>query len=223
MRAYYAALSTDYGRKIRQLVPRYDEIVETIMSLLASYEPRSVVDLGMGAGNLTRDVVDRLPETQVIGIETCEEMVAVARRSLHVAEDRVRIVHSDIRHFAPDQAVDAVYTNLVLHNLEPDDRRHLLARIHDWLEPTGVFIWGDLIRHPDHTVQQQYVWERVEHARASGCDDELIRQSFFKEEHEDKPWTVAEMLAETGRAGFARTDCVWCHDTFCIVLAASAR
>ncbi len=219
---YYAKLSAGYAETIRQLVPAYDDMTETLVSMLALSSPQMILDIGPGAGNLTHRVLHRLPRARLIGVETCDEMVAEANRVLADVSDRCEIRHMDILDFQPSHPLDAVYSNLVLHNIPSAEKRRLLKRIDGWLAPAGVFVWGDLIRYNEPDVQAHFVAERIAYARASGCEERLVRQSFGKEETEDHPWTVVEMLAELKSAGFADPQCVWCHDTFAIVLATKA-
>jgi SAM-dependent methyltransferase len=215
-RAYYAGLSEHYSLKIRQLVPRYDEMVEVIVQLLRLRTPRNVLDIGAGIGNVTALALEGIPGARVTALELSDEMFEEARANLAPLGDRVRLVHENILEFDPDDGYDAIFTNLVLHNIAVDEKRRLLEKLHDWLKPGGVFIWGDLIRHPDQTVQEHFVEYRKRFARAAGCPEELVRQNFAKEETEDHPFTVEGTLTEARKAGFSHTYPVWTHDTFAI-------
>ena len=215
-------MRSGYAEKIRQLVPAYDEMVETIISMLALFSPESILDIGAGSGTVSREVLNRLVGSRLIAVEACEEMVGEASRVL-AAVDRCSVIHGDILEFEPSVALDGIYSNLVLHNIPSEGKRRLLASLCTWLEPGGVFIWGDLIRYTEPDVQAHFVAQRVAYAQASGCDDQFVQLSFLKEKEEDYPWTVLEMLAETKRAGFPEPQCVWCHDTFAIILATKQR
>jgi len=214
---FYAALTRDYSTKIRQLVPRYDEMVECILELLELCRPKTVLDIGAGIGNISALVLRRIPGSRVTAVEPSHEMSAEARRLNDCSGDRIEFVHQDIVDFVPHCAFDAIFSNLVLHNIPLDERRPLLERLREWLEPGGCFVWSDLIRHADERVQTHFVEYRKAFALAAGCPSELVEQNFEKEAREDQPLTIEQMLEEAGRAGFRQATPVWTHDTFAVL------
>jgi cyclopropane fatty-acyl-phospholipid synthase-like methyltransferase len=217
-RTYYADLRDDYSVKIRQLVPKYDEMVECIIQLLRLRAPHSLLDIGAGIGNVTWLALEALPDARVTALEVSDEMFREAQENLKSAANRVRLVHQDMVDFKPDEGYDAIFTNLVLHNIAPDKRRCVLEKVHDWLEPAGIFVWGDYIRHDDERVQAYFVEYRKMFARASGCPEELVRRNFEKEATDDHPLTIEETLDEARAAGFSQASPVWAHDMFAICL-----
>ncbi|NIM52972.1 MAG: methyltransferase domain-containing protein [Gemmatimonadales bacterium] len=220
---YYADLKIEYAKKIRQLVPRYDDMVQCMVELLQHSRPRTVLDIGAGVGNVTQTILNALPETRVTAVDACEDMVAEARRALGPYGDRVTIVQADAAGFTPEAPFDAVFSNLVLHNVPFAPKHTLLRSIIGWLNPGGVFLWGDMIRHADPSLQEYFVRQRKEFALAAGCAKELVAANFEKEETEDYPFTLQETLQAAKQAGFREANSVWMHDTFAVfVLVAEA-
>jgi tRNA (cmo5U34)-methyltransferase len=218
---YYAGLSREYGTKIRQLVPRYEEMVEVLLDLLYLMRPRSVLDLGSGPGTLEHLLLERLPGAHLTAVEASREMVEVARSKTAGGKPSppsggVRWIHADVMDYHPESPFQAVLSNLVLHNLVSERRRTLLRRIHRWLEPGGVFLWGDLVRFRDPAIQEHFVLERTAFARSGGCPEALLRENFRKEGEDDTPWSTPETITEGLAAGFEDTELVWAHDTFAI-------
>ncbi len=220
-RDYYAEFSTGYAEKIRQLVPRYDEMLETILDLLQLALPRAVLDIGAGTGNVSDQVLRGFPEARVTALDASPEMLQQARTLLAPHGTRVTVVRHDIAGYAPERSFDAVFSNLVLHNLPPDTRRETLGAIRRWLNPGGgVFIWGEMIMHPDPAVQQHFARQRAEHALAAGCAQDFVDWNFEKESRQDHPWTAAQTLEELAAAGFENPEVVWAHDAFAVFFAA---
>lgn len=214
--SYYAALADGYEEKIRQLVPRYDDMLSCIVDLLALREPGRLLDIGAGVGNLAALLLERMPACRITALESSTEMVGAARALHRSTRDRIEILHRDVLDFSTEARFDAIYSNLVLHNLPEGDKARLLGAMIDWLKPDGVFIWGDLIRHSDERLQAHLVEYRRAFALAAGCPAELVRENFRKESWEDHPLTAERSLQLAGAAGFEPRSIVWAHDTFAI-------
>jgi tRNA (cmo5U34)-methyltransferase len=217
---YYAAFSAEYAERIRQLVPRYDEMLETILDLLRLADPVTVLDLGAGVGNVSELVLEALPRAHVTALDLSPKMIERARERLAAYGKHVDVIQGDVSAIPPERTFDAGFSNLVLHNLPPDAKRETLRAIRGWLRPAGVFIWGDMIVHPDAALQQHFARQRAEHALAAGCPGDFVDWNFEKESRLDHPWTTARTLEELTETGFDNPEVVWAHDAFAIFFAA---
>jgi trans-aconitate 2-methyltransferase len=103
-----------------------------LLARVTAAEPRTVCDLGCGAGNVTRLLVERWPRAMVTGVDDSPEMLARAAAAL----PSVTWVRQSLADFRPDHAVDVLFSNAALHWL-PDHERLLpsLARL---VAPGGV-------------------------------------------------------------------------------------
>ena len=78
-----------------------DERSRPFVDLLArvgAAEPRTVVDLGCGTGNLTALLKRRWPAADVVGVDSSAEMIGAGDPS-----SGVRLVVGDLRDWAPDE------------------------------------------------------------------------------------------------------------------------
>lgn len=214
---YYDALGGDYPTSIRQLVPAYDDLTGMIAGLLARAAPTTVLDIGCGEGTLTARILDSVPGARLTAVDGSASMLETARTRVGAGADQVRFVRTDLEEWQGEGPFEAAYSNLVLHNLAPDRKTEVLARIRESLLPGAPFLWGDLIRYEDEGLQEHFVELRIRHARDSGCDEELLRRSFAKEAEDDHPLTLLETLEAARVAGFVRVDPVWMRDTFVLV------
>ncbi len=213
---YYVELKNGYGDKIRQLVPKYDDMTRCIIDLLDLCSPATVLDIGAGVGNLSLIVLREIPGVQLTTVEASSEMISEAREALKSDANQVSLLHRDILDFSPEGAFDAIFTDLVLHNIPFDRKGELISTISGWLNPGGVFIWGDLIRYRDPQIQDHFIRQRIEHALSAGCSKGLVKRNFEKEETEDWPLTIEETLSVARSAGFDDPQNVWTHDTFAV-------
>ena len=69
----------------------------------------AIYDLGCGAGNLTRILAERFPQSPVVGIDSSEEMLAKARSQ--TADARVTFTKGDLKQFKPDLPPGILYSN----------------------------------------------------------------------------------------------------------------
>ena len=84
--------------------PFYD-----LLSRVAAREPRRVVDLGCGAGNLTSQLARRWPDATIEALDSSPEMVAAAR------ERGVSASVADVRTWTPQPDTDVVLSNAAMH------------------------------------------------------------------------------------------------------------
>lgn len=91
-----------------------------------------IVDLGCGAGNVTRLLTQRWPEADITGLDSSPEMLDRARRVLPTA----RFELSGVERWEPDGPPDLLFSNAALHWV--GDHSSLFPRLLDSLSPSGV-------------------------------------------------------------------------------------
>lgn len=168
---------------------------------------------------MSQVVLEALPEVRLTAVDASPAMSAEAGRRLERFGKRATVVRADILHFEPEEPFDAVFSNLVLHNIPFPEKRQLLGTIAGRLRDGGLFLWGDLIRHPDPVVQRRLVSERRAFALSEGCPEDIVEWNFRKESGDDYPFTTVKAAEALKRAGFTSADLVWQHDTFALFLA----
>ena len=95
----YLAHADERGRPFVELVAR-----------VPAEDPRTVVDLGCGPGNLTELLEQRWPGADVVGVDSSPEMVQAAQ----ARGSRVRFEVADVRDWQPGPAVEVLVSNAML-------------------------------------------------------------------------------------------------------------
>lgn len=145
----YLTFADERGRPFVELLAR-----------VGATAPRTVVDLGCGAGNLTRLLVDRWPGADVVGVDSSAEMVERA-----AAVEGVTAELGDLRDWGegrgagPGGPIDVVVTNAALQwvpghlELLPS----LVGRVADggWF---AMQVPGNL-DEPSHTIRRELAAE----------------------------------------------------------------
>ena len=136
----YLSFADERGRPFLDLLAR-----------IGARDPRRVVDLGCGPGNLTSLLVDRWPEADVSGLDSSPEMIERARP----ADSRISFDVADLRSWRPAAPVDVLISNATLQWLP--DHLALLPQLVDQVRPGGWFAFqvpGNF-DEPSHTIRRE--------------------------------------------------------------------
>jgi len=115
-----------------------------------------ILDLGTGDGRLIALVREAHPQTEAIGLDSSEPMLAQAR-SRFLGNDAIELCLHDLREPLPQAApFDAVVSGLAIHHLEDDRKRKLFTEVHDLLAPGGVFANLDLVTAPPPELHERF-------------------------------------------------------------------
>jgi trans-aconitate 2-methyltransferase len=106
----------------------------------------SVVDLGCGTGELTRRLAERLPESEVLGVDSSPEMLARAREQVHAT---LSFRQGSIQDIEGDW--ELVFSHAAIHWI--DDHRWLVPRLLSLVSRGGQLVvqLPSNHTHPSHT------------------------------------------------------------------------
>ena len=141
-----------------------DERGRPFVELLARVqaEPRTVVDLGCGPGNLTALLADRWPTAEIRGVDSSEDMIASARRDVPDLDFEV----ADLREWlARGERADVVISNATLQWLP--DHVALLPSLAEAASEWLAFQVPGNFGEPSHTIRTELAAEPAyaEHTR----------------------------------------------------------
>lgn len=103
----------------------------------------TVLDAGCGSGRVTEQLLERLPDGHVVGLDASSQMVAVAAQRLASYGDRVSLVCADLLELTPDvlagrAPVDAILSTATFHWVP--DHAELFRRLAAVLRPAGQLV-----------------------------------------------------------------------------------
>ena len=112
--------------------------------------PSYVVDLGCGPGPLTRSLLQRWPDAEILGVDSSPDMIDAAQE--HAVAGKLNFVVGDIGTWKPDRPVDVVVANAALHWVP--GHLDLIAEFAGWLTPGGALAFQvpDNFGEPSHTL-----------------------------------------------------------------------
>ena len=95
-------------------------------------DPADIVDLGAGAGNVTRMLKERWPDARVTGVDDSQEMLDKAA----AVAPEIRWERADLASWRPLKPTDIIYSNAALHWLDGHER--LFPALLSSVAPGGV-------------------------------------------------------------------------------------
>ncbi|HEX3759278.1 MAG TPA: class I SAM-dependent methyltransferase [Kofleriaceae bacterium] len=202
--------ASDYDAQIRRYTPRYEEMIDTVVAIIAARDAPYVIDLGAGTGALGGAILDRVPRARVrfLDIDPAMLEVAGARVAAHGARAELCKGAFD----DPLPACDVVVASLALHHVpERDRKRALYARVHDALRPGGVLLVADITVHETGLAHDHMYGAWIASMASHGIAGPEARALLAQWAGEDRYYPLAAELAMLAAGGFARPECFWKH------------
>ncbi|HKC61989.1 MAG TPA: methyltransferase domain-containing protein [Pyrinomonadaceae bacterium] len=127
---------------------------EDLFALIKVRQGMRVVDLGCGTGELTGRLADRLPESDVLGIDSSVEML---RRAREQERDGLRFEQASIQEV--EGKWDLVFSHAAIHWI--DDHRSLIPRLLSLVSKGGQLAvqLPSNHTHPTHTLIREIAAE----------------------------------------------------------------
>lgn len=167
----------------------------------------SAIDAGCGSGRITAELLDRIPEGELLAVDGSRAMIEKARERLG---ERVGYLVADLAELEVAEPVDLVFSTATFHWIPDHDA--LFGRLHAALKPGGRLVaqCGGQRNVAEHTVAIATVGARPEFAphltemtaiwNFAGPDEteDRLRDAGFPEARcwlQPKPVTPADPLA----------------------------
>lgn len=125
--------------------------------IVAAQQPRKILDLATGTGDMAVALARHLPQCEVLGLDLSEEMLAVAQRKAeaHGYAERIALQTGDAEQLAlPDEAVDAVTVGFGIRNFARLEQ--CFAEMHRVLRPDGQVVIVELTTPKNRLVRTFY-------------------------------------------------------------------
>lgn len=146
------AVADVFPDMINRSVPGYQTIIDTIGELGQAYvtPDSNVFDLGCSLGAASLSVARHCPANQcnIYAIDSSEAMVKRCQRvvdafhlpnAIHVSEGYAQS--------ASMSNASMVIMNFTMQFIAPDERREIVKRVYDGLNPGGIFVLSEKVQH----------------------------------------------------------------------------
>lgn len=113
----------------------------------ARFVPGSrILDLGIGTGDMAREVLRQVPESQIIGFDNCAELMLLGRQrsELQPAPEFIQWILGDGRRLPfADNSLDGVVAGFSVRNIP--ETLLVLSEVYRILKPGGKFVLLDMV------------------------------------------------------------------------------
>ncbi|MDZ8066785.1 MAG: class I SAM-dependent methyltransferase [Nostoc sp. DedQUE08] len=216
------ANTADFDTGIRQLLPRYDEMLEVITRCLTSTS-RRILELGCGTGELSLKILNRFPDSQVIALDYSPRMLQFAQDKITAAgyQQRWTGIQADFGDWADNpenldigNEFDACVSSLAIHHLQDEMKLKLFERIAASLTQDGCFWNADPTLPESPALAEVYKAAREEWAVKQGINLTEIRakratSSSQGYSSQDQLATLDAHLQMLSKAGFKAVAVPW--------------
>lgn len=206
-----------YDRRIRQFIPRYDEMLEAAAEAAGRRGP--LLDLGIGTGALAARCLARTRGAgrphRLIGLDADGGMLAQARRRLGRG---AKLIETDFTR-GPLPPAGTIVSALALHHVAGERRKLALYRAcRAALAPGGVLVNADCCpaAEPGLARAQFAAWRA--HLRRSFSSRETAR--YFAAWSAEDHYLPLETELRLLRCAGLRPEVVWRAGAFAVVAAA---
>ncbi|MGA7097469.1 MAG: class I SAM-dependent methyltransferase [Acidimicrobiia bacterium] len=133
--------ATTYLDAVRGEIKDYDQLQAQLATATAGIGARTILDLGSGTGETAKAVLSEHPGAGLVGIDSSDEMLAIARRQLPESTFLVSRLEDPL----PDGPFDLVVSAFAIHHLDGPGKLGLFSRVARILSPAGRFAFLDVV------------------------------------------------------------------------------
>jgi tRNA (cmo5U34)-methyltransferase len=220
---FQAEPAASYGENMGRWVPDFDYAHQLLLESLAVHLPEHAVgvELGAGAGRVSRMLLDTFPNLALTLVDLSPNMLDAAAQRLAPYGHRSRVLVHDIFDaglaFPPISLDCMVSVFAICHARGSNVYEQLYRRIYGWLKPGGCFVCYDHVLGDSQplTALNALGWHRLLRASQTA---EQAKEGIVGTYQEDSPLSLRHHLALLEAAGFSVADVLYKRDIFAIYL-----
>jgi len=200
--------------------PNRVEHLDMLMALLTDlYQPgQTLLDVGIGSGLVEALIFEQLPNARIVGLDSSEAMVALARERLSSYQDRYDIVFRDLMKHnenpIPKQPFQIAFSVQTIHNIPDQNKVAAFKMLFNALSPDGWFFLIDrfAVSQPQLFGCYKSAWQRLSRLHNAHINEQDTYEDHlsYVAANGDLPATVEQHLVWLREVGFL-AECLHLH------------
>jgi tRNA (cmo5U34)-methyltransferase len=147
--------SKNYTNDMIGCVPHYLKLMSSFTEYLPqNFDPKNILDLGCGNGNVTSRLLQFFPESYFTLLDASQEMINFCKEQFKAYH--VEYVESYFKDYKfKNEHYDLITAGFSLHHCNPEEKKILFRNIKTSLKKGGIFACSDLMINkskPEHLV-----------------------------------------------------------------------
>jgi tRNA (cmo5U34)-methyltransferase len=172
-------------------------------------QAHSILDLGVGDGDLAPLLMDRFRGASLRGIDRDETRLGLVEGRLGFYEGRVELAHGDMLQVSFGGGHDIAASAAALRHVAPADKHRLYTRVHQALADGGVFLFGDRVKIASPRIAQAVRELRADEMAVSSAAPGPPVEYRGPDSRERE--SIADTLYALRKAAFHEVECLFCY------------
>jgi len=198
----FSEFSKNYTYDMIGCVPHYFELMSSFTKALPKeFNPKSILDLGCGNGNVTAKLLQVFPQAKYTLLDASQEMLNLCQQQFK--DYKIAYIASYFKDYAfKANSYDLIVAGFSLHHCDSVEKKILFKKINRSLKKGGVFSCTDLMISKDNAEHPNLVKEWKSFVNNNFPDDEKWKwlQDHYNEF--DKPDNYTDQIEWLKEAGF---------------------
>jgi ubiquinone/menaquinone biosynthesis C-methylase UbiE len=157
--------SKNYTNDMIGCVPYYLDLLSNITTgLPKQFNPKNILDLGCGNGNITTKLLPLFPKASYTLLDASQEMINLCKKQFQNNSIRYEVSYFKDFIFIEDH-YDLIVAGFSLHHCEAKEKKELFQKIYKSLNKGGIFSYSDLMIHKGDSAHPKLLkkWKAYVH------------------------------------------------------------
>lgn len=207
---FFDSIAQDYDKAIARCVPRYDEMLSRLFYYLPpGFQPKRVLELGCGTGNLTVRIEKQFPRTVIEAVDVSQDSLNLCRSRLSDGGKHV-MTKSDFRALDYEaDTFDLIVSTISIHHLTSHEKQSLFKDCVAWLRAGGILSYSDQFAGAAGDIYEKHMEGWKAHSQSAGASEKEWEVWMEHQAEHDYHDSLPAQLDWLRQAGFSMVDCVW--------------
>ncbi len=208
----FNAFSKNYTNDMIGCVPHYLSLISSFTKQFPdNFNPKSILDLGSGNGNVTAQLIPYFPNATFTLVDASAEMINICRSQFNSYD----FIY-DNKYFKDflfkEKSYDLIAAGFSLHHCDENEKQSIFKNINTSLKKGGIFSYSDLMiskTNPDHPMLLEQ-WK--EFVNTNFSDEKKWIWLMEHYEFFDKPTDYLVQIEWMRNAGFTNIQILFRED-----------